>query len=238
MFKAQNPGLKKVWMCWTSAPGVQQQLEAEAAAWQSIGIETVNQGPLPGNVADYTGAVVKAKQAGANGIDCFGTQVQVTAALAKAVVQQGWKPLMSTGYSVYDPKFPELAGSAANGWGYGTALPNLNAELMGSTQGGKDYIAQVGHPPQTASDYMGWEMMDLAVQALVKAGPNLTRKSFLDALSSFHNFGANGLVPPFDIGSKTENGTCFTLQMIEDGKFVQKMPDTGNQICGGEYFPK
>jgi ABC-type branched-subunit amino acid transport system substrate-binding protein len=239
IYKALNPDLKKVWLCMTGAPGTEAQGKAETAAWEAVGVQVVNQGTLPGNVADYTAAVLKAKNAGAQGIDCFSTQVQVTAAIAKAVVQQGWKPMFATGFSVYDPNFIKLAGDAANnGWAYAASVPYLDEGLIASTAGGQQYIKQVGHAPQTASDYFGWEFMNLAVQALVKAGPDLTRKSFLDALSGIHKFTAGGLVPAWDPGAKNEMSSCFALQVIKDGKFVQTVPEEGSILCGGDFFPK
>jgi ABC-type branched-subunit amino acid transport system substrate-binding protein len=234
--KALHPDIKKVWLCETNGPGIAAQAAPEKKAWESVGVQVLDQGALPGNAADYTAAVVKAKNAGADAVDCFSTSVTVTAALAKAISQQGWKPKVMQGYSVYTSDFLKLAGSAADGWSYGIGVPFMDQQAVLSTQAGKDYQKSVGETPQTINDTFGWEYMDLVVQALVKAGPNLTRASFADALKGFHNFTANGLMPPWDPGAKGQMSTCFAMEGVQDGKFVQTAPDAGKLVCGGSLF--
>jgi ABC-type branched-subunit amino acid transport system substrate-binding protein len=118
------------------------------------------------------------------------------------MAQQGWDPPVKMGNSVYSSAFQSLAGSAANGWSAQTPVPTLDATQFLSTPAGKLYRKWVGSVPQTSYDYYGWVYMDLVVQALVKAGPHVTRASFTAALKAIKDFTADGMIPPFDPGSK------------------------------------
>lgn len=233
---ALHPEVKKVWLCEQDVPGIAAQAAPEQHMWESLGMQVLNLPPLPSNAPDYTAAVVKAKNAGAQAVDCFSAAAQVSSQVAKAMAQQGWDPPIKQGFSVYDKNFLALAGSAANGWSTGIQVPTLDQAEFTSTPGGKLYQTWVGKLPQTTHDFFGWEYMDLFVQALVKAGPDLTWDGLLTALKSIHNFSANGLVPPFDVSNKGENATCEALVRVSNGKFEQVLPGKNELICGGKFF--
>lgn len=233
---ALHPEVKKVWLCEQDSPGIAAQAAPEQHMWESLGVQVLQLPPLSVTSPDYTAAVVKAKNAGAQAVDCFSTAPQVTSQVAKAMAQQGWDPSIKQGFSVYDPNFLALAGSAANGWSVGVQVPALDHAEFTSTPAGKLYQQWVGKLPQTEDDYFGWEYMDLFVQALVKAGPNLTQAGLLDALKSFHNFTAGGLVPPFDAGGKGPNATCSVFVQVVNGKFQQLAPGPNQLVCGGKFF--
>jgi ABC-type branched-subunit amino acid transport system substrate-binding protein len=234
--KALHPGIKKVWICAQDVPGIAAQEAPERKAWESLGLQVLNLPPLPSNAPDYTAAVVRAKNAGADVVDCFSTGIQVTVQVAKAMAQQGWKPAVKQGFSVYDANFAKLAGAAADGWSVGVQVPSLDPALFESTPGGKLYTKWVGHAPTSLVDIYGWEYMDLFVQALVKAGPKPTQQSLLTATRTFENFSANGLVPPFNAGGKGSQTTCLSLYQMSGGKLSQVAPERGKLFCGGAFF--
>jgi hypothetical protein len=140
------------------------------------------------------------------------------------------------GYSSYSSAFQSLAGSAANGWSAETPVPTLDAAQFLSTPAGELYRKWVGGAPQTSYDYYGWVYMDLVVQALVKAGPNLTRANFTAALRVVRDFTADGMVPPFNPGSKGEPTACLMMIQIVNGQFTQIVPQEGDLVCGGQFF--
>jgi ABC-type branched-subunit amino acid transport system substrate-binding protein len=233
---ALHPSVKKVWLCEQDVPGIAAQAAPEAHAWESLGVQVLNLPPLASNSPDYTAAVVQAKDAGAQAVDCFSPDAQVTAAVAQAMAQQGWDPPVKMGYSIYSSAFLNLAGSAANGWSADIQVPTLNQAEFLSTPAGQLYKKWNGTIPQTSYDYYGWEYMNLAVQALVKAGPNLTRANFLAALKTIHSFTAGGLIPPFDPGNKGEPTTCLSMVQIVNGQFTQVVPQKNQLVCGGKFF--
>lgn len=233
---ALHPDVKKVWLCEQDIPGIAAQAAPEQHMWESLGIQVVQLPPLSSTAPDYTAAVVKARSAGAQAVDCFSTNAQVSAQIAKAMAQQGWDPPIKQGFAVYDKNFLALAGSAANGWSVSVQVPALDANEFTSTPTGQLYQHWVGKLPQTLDDYFGWEYMDLFVQALVKAGPNVTRAGLLAALGTFHQFSAHGLVPPFDVGAKGPNATCEVLVRVANGRFEQVLPGPNQLVCGGKFF--
>ena len=233
---ALHPGVKKVWLCEQDVPGIAAEAAPEARAWESLGVQVLNLPPLSSNAPDYTAAVVQAKNDGAQAVDCFSPDAQVTAQVAQAMAQQGWDPPVKMGYSSYSSAFQSLAGSAANGWSAETPVPTLDAAQFLSTPAGKLYRKWVGGAPQTSYDYYGWVYMDLVVQALVKAGPNLTRANFTAALRVVRDFTADGMVPPFNPGSKGEPTACLMMIQIVNGQFTQIVPQEGDLVCGGQFF--
>jgi ABC-type branched-subunit amino acid transport system substrate-binding protein len=233
---ALHPGITKVWLCEQDVPGIAAQAAPEAAAWKSLGVQVLNLAPLASSAPDYTAAVVQAKNAGAQAVDCFSPDAQVTAQVARAMAQQGWDPPVKMGYSSYSAAFKGLAGSAANGWSTGVQVPTLDPAQFLSTPAGKLYKKWVGNTPQTSYDYYGWEYLDLAVQGLVKAGPDLTRASFVAAMKAIHQFTAGGLVPPFDPGNKAEPTTCLAMMQIVNGATTQVVPQKGDLVCGGKFY--
>lgn len=233
---ALHPGIKKVWLCEQNVPGIAAQAAPEAHAWESLGVQVLNLPPLASSAPDYTAAVVQAKDAGAQAVDCFSPDAQVTAQVAQAMAQQGWNPPVKMGYSIYSSAFQSLAGSAANGWSTAVQVPTLDSAQFLSTAAGKLYRKWAGSTPQTSYDYYGWEYMDLAVQALVKAGPDLTRAGYVAALKGIHQFTAGGMIPPFDPGNKGEPTTCLAMMQIVNGAPTQVVPQKGALVCGGKFF--
>jgi branched-chain amino acid transport system substrate-binding protein len=233
---ALHPQVKKVWLCEQDVPGIAAQAAPEQRAWQSLGVQVLSLPPLPSNAPDYTAAVVQARNAGAQAVDCFSPAAQVSSQVARAMAQQGWDPPVKMGYSAYDTNFLKLAGPAADGWSAGIQVPTLDPAQFVSTPGGQLYRKWAGTTPRSSTDYYGWEYMDLVVQALVKAGPGLTRARFTAALKTIHHFTAGGMVPPFDPGAKGQPTTCLSLMQIVNGKIEQIVPQKGHLICGGKYF--
>jgi hypothetical protein len=64
-----------------------------------------------------------------------------------------------------------------------------------------------------------------AANAVVKAHgeDGLTRQRFLAETAKIHDFTADGLLGPTDVGGRKVNG-CFVLVQMQDGKFVRVFP--------------
>jgi branched-chain amino acid transport system substrate-binding protein len=233
---ALHPDVKKVWLCEQNEPGIAAQAAPEAKVWQSLGVQVLNLPPLPSGAPDYTAYVVRAKNAGAQAVDCFSTQPQITAQIAHEMSQQGWNPEIKSGFSVYNPDFVKLAGSAGKGWTVGIQVPALNSAVFLATSVGQLYKKWTGQLPTNGTDpYFGWEYMDMFVQALVRAGPDLTQAKLESALQSMKDFTAGGLVPP----EPTKGAGTECLSLIEENgqSLVQVEPTTpGQMICGGTYY--
>jgi ABC-type branched-subunit amino acid transport system substrate-binding protein len=233
---ALHPNVKKVWLCEQNAPGIAAQAAPETKVWQSLGVQVLNLPPLPSGLPDYTAYVIRARDAGAQAVDCFSTQPQITAQIAHEMAQQGWNPEIKRGFSVYNTDFVKLAGSAGKGWTTGIQVPALDSSVFLSTPVGQLYKKWTGQLPTNGTNpYYGWEYMDMFVQGLVRAGPNLTQGSLESALQSMKDFTAGGLVPP----QPTKGAGTLCLSLVEDNGsgLVQIHPSTpGQMICGGTYY--
>jgi len=63
-----------------------------------------------------------------------------------------------------------------------------------------------------------------AVEASIAGDNNaLTRKGVLDAAANIHDFDAEGMISPTDVGGRVAN-TCFVLTQVRDGEFVRVYP--------------
>ncbi len=70
---------------------------------------------------------------------------------------------------------------------------------------------------------IAYEIMDLPLVALDKAGKDLTQAKFLAAIESIKNYQGIFSAPPLSFGPKKHWGTnSFMLTRIEGGKFVRK----------------
>ena len=74
---------------------------------------------------------------------------------------------------------------------------------------------------------------------VVKAdGPDgITRAHFIEEARKIHDFTADGLVGPVDVGSNKQSG-CFALLQVRDGKFVRVFPKKKGTIdCSTKPVP-
>ena len=78
---------------------------------------------------------------------------------------------------------------------------------------------------------MNWGDTILAVTALQNAGPNPTRKSFLEAVGNLKNFDAGGIVPPFNPLDKVQQ-PCVLIMHFHAGKWRRADPPQQGYDCG------
>jgi branched-chain amino acid transport system substrate-binding protein len=234
--------ITKVWLVEENQPGIAQQVAPEVAVWKSLGLQVLNVPLLPPNQPSYTSEIVQAKGDGAQVVDCFSCEAPLVAQLAQEMQQQGWNPPIKEGFAVYAPLFPKLAGdSAAAGWTVTTVTPVLNNETYLSTAGGKLQQKWVGSLPSTTPSpgeaVFGWENMDMFVQALVKAGPDLTRAKLVTALKGMKNFTSDGMIPPEPTKGHYSKD-CYAIdEVTTTGGFKQVSPTNPAQLgCGGTWY--
>lgn len=69
----------------------------------------------------------------------------------------------------------------------------------------------------------GWTSVALLVQGMINAGPDLTRTSVLSAIHNIHNWSANGVLAPSDVGNKQFSDCVVIMQATSTG-FNQLLP--------------
>ena len=70
----------------------------------------------------------------------------------------------------------------------------------------------------------------LFVQLAAKIGPQLTRKAMLDQVRGVHDFTAEGMVAPQDVGGK-RTSACMSLIRLKGGTWSRLAPASGYS-CG------
>jgi ABC-type branched-subunit amino acid transport system substrate-binding protein len=186
------------------------------------------------DVADFNYApyVVQMKDKGVRYVQWLGSY-QHAARLLQAMQQQGFKPDAFVMDPVaYDDNFVKQAGAAAEGISVFT-----NTTLL--EEGGnntemrlyRSWLARVA--PGAAPDYFGfyaWGAAKLFTELAAKIGPNLTRKALLDAVKGVHDYTANGLFSPQDVGGK-RTSKCWAFIRLQGGRWVREAPGSGFS-CG------
>jgi len=120
-----------------------------------------------------------------------------------------------------DERTPKLAGAAAEG-----VLGIQDVAYWGENVPGMKTLMefhQKHHPNDThASPYMrGWLWVIMSVEAIKRAGPNLTGESIKKGLESLKDFDTWGITPPFTYTNEDHRPTNRArLVMVKGGKIV------------------
>lgn len=186
------------------------------------------------DVADFNYApyVVQLKERGVRYVQWLGSN-QHAVRLLKAMQQQGFKPDVFVMDAVaYDANFVRQAGAA----GEGTTV-FINTALIEEGGGNAElqlYRSWLGRvAPGAVPDYFGfyaWGAAKLFVQLAAQIGPNLTRQALLSAISGVHDYTANGLFAPQDVGGR-RTSACTVIIRLQGGRWVRESPGSGFR-CG------
>lgn len=170
----------------------------------------------------FSSQVARMRQADADLI-VAGTVVRETAGLGLELKKIGWQVDVLTSAAACNPAIVAIGKEAVNGFyiqcqyvpfDAATASPELKDWM-------KRYQDRFGKAPDVASA-IGWDMMDLLVAGLEKAGKNLTVDSFIAASEQIKNHANIFGAPPMSFGPDRRLGTrAFVLTQIKDGKFTR-----------------
>jgi ABC-type branched-subunit amino acid transport system substrate-binding protein len=181
--------------------------------------------------SSYTPVVQEIKDKSASYAQSTGP-FNTTVALRKEAKLQGVNTVKvwDCGTQCYDPQLIEQGGSDVEGQYADTLyLPFFNAadrkaNKMAATfykSVGADKVGQLGAP----YSWIAAVAFRDALNAVVKAhGVNgLTRKNLLAALSTIHEFDADGFYGGVDLAGRTI-GPCHVLNQVKNGAFVRIQP--------------
>ncbi len=172
------------------------------------------------NGLDYKGTVLMRKEAQVQGVN--------TVKVWDCTVQ------------CYDPRLIQEGGAAVAGqyvW-----LNTLPFEDKGSNPELDTFLKYVKNPDGfSLQAWVAGEIFARAVEDTIKANNgdvnSITRVNLLKAIRGMHDFDANGLVPPIDIGRKIAS-QCVVGMQVRDGRFVRVDPPTpGTFDCDGNKAP-
>ncbi len=232
-FKAKYPdAATHAAFLYLNAAATNQNEQSFVKAFTSRGFNFVYQQSI--DVADfnYSPYVTQMMNQGVRYVQWLGSG-QHAARLLQAMKQQGFKPDAFVMDPVaYDVNFVKQAGAAAEGISVfiNTALLEEGANNK-EMQLYRTWLARVA--PGAVPDYFGlfaWGAMKLFVESLGRVGPNLTRKAVLADVANIHDYTANGLFAPQDVGGR-HTSKCWAFLRLTSGRFVREAPSSGYR-CG------
>ena len=146
--------------------------------------------------------------------------------LQNEMAVQGFDPdLTELETNFYNAKYPEQAGSVANGTYIRlTAFPFEEADRNPATKAYLDALeaAVPGSQPELlgVQAFSAGLLWATAVKAL---GSNVTRAGIVSELSNIHQWNGGGLHGTSDPGSNVPS-SCFIMMKVQDGGFVREYP--------------
>lgn len=237
----KRAGVTKLALVTTSAPAAAPaNARSIAKAATAAGIQVVYVNTSETTPATALGSVAVAIQrSGANGLSVNLPRNADNLTLFASLKAQGVH-LLEYAPAGYTPAFLTVASNRAALEGEITTFPWAPPLVNSSATRAfvaalKKYEPSAGDPGPGAYD--GWIGADLTIQGLLKAGKNLTRSRFLDALHGMTNYTAGGLSPgPVDLSiakvgtyESASSGNCGYALKVQGGQY-QLLP--GNPVCG------
>ncbi len=145
------------------------------------------------------------------------------AMIAKEIQKIGWKPKILMNASSGSALLMRLGGTAVEG-----AIVQVCQKLITDDLPAIRFYKEIMkkyYPNSKMNPTMygvtGFYEMMVGIEALKKAGRNLTREGFIDALESLKNYDIGGAVAPVTYGSKERLGTHHVIHVkVQNGKFV------------------
>lgn len=182
--------------------------------------EDVGARRIPKDGAGVEAALAAIKESQADAIVIWGV-AEFGAVVAQAIeADEDWDPMILGSFAMADPLAITLAGDALEGAVVASTTPDLTlaADTFNEVQG----ILREHAPDVPFGDYamLGMAWAQLAVEGLERAGPNLTRIGFVEALETLDNW--QGLLGhPVSFNDENHRGyDAVTLKRVEDGAFV------------------
>lgn len=213
---------------WLNAPVTRFNAEKNMKATGTLGFNYVYQRQVEVVEPNFTPFVVDMKNKGVQYVTMVSDNNSI-ARLLKAIQSQNWQPKVRQFDTViYDQKFLQTAGSAAEG-----VYTFVNAVPLEEASSSKEYQLYIdslkrsaGGAPDGFFGLYAWSAGRLFQHVLEKAGPQVTRAKVVEQLSAVHSWDGHGLHPAHDIGNK-RIANCQVVLQVKGGKFVRVHPPTG-----------
>ena len=233
-YAATNLGVNKFAIFYQNDAFGQPSLEGAKRAMAKLGGKASLIGPVPYEVADRElgSHALKLKESGADAVVIFSTTVH-GANIVKEMAKVDFKPKILGSFPVGDHiTMFRLAGQAWEG-----AYFNVPGTPLGEPAA--DRVAEIItkiEPKLKANPgtgLVGVAPTMLAVEGLKRAGRNLTRESFVEAMESIKDFTSEGLTGPITFGPNRRHGLNSVKLMKAENAAQNKI----SQVTGYQMFP-
>ena len=233
------PKVKKVAELYEVLPGMQAATVHIAPGLKASGFDVVLTEGLQDSATSFANYVVQMRNAGVQGIFMDASTIGTIARLAQAMAAQGFHPSFAEAAESYEAQWHSVASPGAAGWLASPTVAYLNPAALRATPGGKllQTWFEKTNPGKQIDLFtiFGWEEMALFTQAMVDAGPHLTRADLLSSVHAIHSFSAQGLIANSDVGdhalatctlvvASTSTGYTQLAPKGEPGKFACNVP--------------
>jgi branched-chain amino acid transport system substrate-binding protein len=192
--------------------------ESFVAALKARGIEPVAMVPYEVTEQDFSAHALKLQQANPDLVFVYAIQVPA-ASLLKEAQKIGFKPKWLMTYVLADPILLALAGDAAEGVYAGAWL--VDPENAPEAAKYREVLTKY-FPDEKPGGYSisSYAVAEIIVEALKRAGPDLTREKFIAALESLKNF-TTGLTPSFSYSETEHQGIKqIAIVQVQKGRWV------------------
>jgi ABC-type branched-subunit amino acid transport system substrate-binding protein len=235
----ENPGAEKTAaMLWLNASVARYNAQKNMTAASSIGYNFVYPKQVEVVEPNYTPYVTEMKDKNVQYVSMVGDN-NSAARLLKAFKSQNYIPKVREFDTViYDPKFLQTAGAAAEG--VYTSITITPLEEAASNPEYSLYLSSLkrssgGNPDGFFGAY-AWSASRLFQEALEKTGPEAKRTKVLEFLKGLHSWNNHGMHAAHDIGNKTA-ANCFISLVVKGGKFTRHAPASGFDCNRTPMFP-
>ncbi len=194
------------------------ELEGRLMALKARGIEPVAMVPYEVTEQNFSAHALKLQQANPDLVFVYAIQVPA-ASLLKEAQKLGFRPKWLMTYVLADPILLALAGEAAEGAYAGAWL--VDPENAPEAAKYREVLTKY-FPDEKPGGYSisSYAVAEIVVEALKRAGPDLTREKFIAALESLKNF-TTGLTPPFSYSETEHQGIKqIAIVQVQKGKWV------------------
>jgi ABC-type branched-subunit amino acid transport system substrate-binding protein len=240
-FKAKYPdAIKSVGTIVGNQASAVQSWKYFKATMESLGYVIKYEDYFPPAQSNFTADVIRMRQAGIKMVFILAVNAPDLAIFSQEAHQQGWKPDVFVAPIGYFGSYISQSGGpevVEGQW-----MPVVQAMFLGEDAASVPEVAlfdkwiKQGFPNFPIDQFAGtsWSNAALFVEALKKAGPQVTRAKLLAAISQIHSYGDNGMFPEIDVASK-KNGNCYLLLRIHNGKYVKVDDPPKGFRCDGTY---
>lgn len=212
------------------APICKNSTEAMKAYAPTIGVSIVSSQGAASTTADFTAQVINAKDAGAQVIIPYMSDVP-SAKIAQALAQQGMAGKLFGAADITDPGY-YAAGSYTNG----TYVDSHEAAITSSVfadarQAMKQYSPSTPLNQGNAQEWVSGQLLALAAKNL--SGP-VTGAQLESNLKAARNFTLGGLIAPITFpatGNKTDTNVCDQPLKVQNGALVPAI-SANTFVCG------
>jgi ABC-type branched-subunit amino acid transport system substrate-binding protein len=240
-WKQQHKNVSKAALLYSDVGGVSANVPGFEKAITRAGFNLVHTEAVRVTDPDYTGIIRTLQSEGVEFLYLFAFEVNMHVRFARNMKQQNYDPPIKGANIAFNTRFSELLGKDGDGWeNHQVFLPFLDPAEKSRSKALADFIdwnARV-YPGGQLDLFPvdGWGYAALFVDTLKTMGPNVTRKTLMDALYKQTKFDFGGI----NAATNPSNGNgdrCFIMAKHVNGTWKREWPAAGGYECNlGELY--